>query len=127
MFDSTPLHLASEYGHTEITKLLLDNNASMVLKDRRNKTPLDIAEEKRHKKIIRMIKEKMVESYSSIQEQLLNSRACVICFNPRNGIFVLQPCGHAKTCEDCCKKIVTNSKVCPICRGNATQYQKIFY
>ena len=87
---------------------------------------LNLAEENKHKKIIRMIKEKMVESYSSIEQQLQNSKACVICCNDRNGTFVFQPCRHAKTCEDCCKKILGDSKTCPICRGTVTEYHKIF-
>ena len=73
-----------------------------------------------------MIKEKMVESYSSIEQQLQNSKACVICCNDRYGTFAFQPCRHAKTCEDCCKKILSDSKTCPICRGTVTEYHKIF-
>ena len=51
---------------------------------------------------------------------------CVICFEPRFEMFVLNPCGHAKTCEACCDKIVSGSKTCPICRSRVTQFMKVF-
>ena len=55
-----------------------------------------------------------------------NSNECVICFEPRNGIFALLPCYHANSCEKCSKKLVNDSDRCPICRVNVKQYQKIF-
>ena len=125
----------------------------MTVKNNDGKTALDMAKEKRHKKIYRMIYEKMIdlmsskniakkcstnkcrkkmkdiisdkvdESFSSNQETAKN---CVVCYDQRKGTFALLPCGHAKTCETCCVKIVEETKSCPLCRGNVSKYQKIF-
>ena len=51
---------------------------------------------------------------------------CVICFKPKDGIFALQPCGHARTCEKCSNEIIERSTPCPFCRKEAKNYQKIF-
>ena len=45
---------------------------------------------------------------------------------PKDGIFALQPCGHARTCEKCTKEIIERSAPCPFCRKEAKNYQKIF-
>ena len=143
---NTPLHLACLYGHFEVTKILLQNDVSMTKKNITGKTALDIAKDKNHKKIYRMIYEKMVSTLSTSENQIENveehreikrmifdkleyspeQKNCVVCYDPRNGTFVLQPCGHAKTCETCSLKIVNESKICPMCRGHVTKYQKIF-
>ena len=38
--DSTPLHLAATYGHSEVAKLLLDNGANPLVPDGDKRTPL---------------------------------------------------------------------------------------
>ena len=91
------------------------------MKTDKGQTAFDIAMEKNHKKIIIMIHEGMVEQGSSNQ-----LKDCVICFKPRNGTFTLVSCGHAKTCETCCNKIVSGSKTCPICRSRVTQFMRDF-
>ena len=55
---------------------------------------------------------------------------CVICYSPRHEMFVMNPCGHAKTCEICCLKIMYLPQIgttCPICSENVTSYVKAFY
>ena len=122
-FDDTPLHLACEQGYAEMVRVLLnEKTVSTILKNGKGQTAFEVAMAENHKKIIRMIHEKMVESGS------LNQRNdCVVCFKPRKGIFTFLPCGHAKTCEKCCTRIVEGSKTCPMCRGKVTKYQKIFH
>ena len=95
-----------------------------------------------------MIYEKMVSSLSTSNNQIENveeqreikrlildnleighspeQKNCIVCYDPRNGTFVLQPCGHAKTCETCSLKIVEESKICPMCRSHVSKYQKIY-
>ena len=95
-----------------------------------------------------MVYERMVELHSSKENQTENveenqelkklifdkfesdyspgQKNCAICYDPRNGTFVLQPCGHAKTCETCSDRIVKEYKHCPMCRSIVTKYQKIF-
>ena len=58
---------------------------------------------------------------------------CVICFEPRNGIFAFD-CGHAVTCVKCATKLVRDSKSqrgsqaskCPVCRKQVTKMIKVF-
>ena len=55
---------------------------------------------------------------------------CVICTNMRNDIYVLYPCGHAKTCESCSLKILYMSRTgsnCPVCRQEVKSYVKAFF
>jgi hypothetical protein len=43
VFGKTSLHYAVEYGHEEIIKLLMANNANPLLKDKTDRSPLDMA------------------------------------------------------------------------------------
>eukprot|EP00941_MAST-03F_sp_MAST-3F-sp1_P002866 g2866.t1 len=56
---STPLHLASQWNHLKIVKILLENNASPNAKDRWKRTPLDLARQhgKSHAKISQLLLE----------------------------------------------------------------------
>jgi hypothetical protein len=55
---------------------------------------------------------------------------CSLCFNPKNGIFAFQPCGHANACESCCIKLTFSEDAemskCPICRTTVTHFQRIY-
>ena len=146
--NNTPLHYACENGHLEITKILLKNSICLTQKNKDGKTALQIAKDKNQKKIYRMIYEKMVNTLSTSETQIENveehreikrmifdkfefeyspeQKNCIVCYESRNGTFVLQPCGHAKTCETCSLKIVNESKICPMCRSHVSKYQKIF-
>ena len=55
----------SSTKHFEIVNLLIENKASMSLNDKNEKTPYMVAKENRHKKIARLIYEKMIELTSS--------------------------------------------------------------
>ena len=57
---------------------------------------------------------------------------CVICFEPRNGIFAFD-CGHAVTCIGCATKLVKDAKAshrdlpkCPVCRKQVSKMIKVF-
>jgi ankyrin repeat protein len=42
---ATPLHIACDIGHTDVVKMLLDNQADIhVLPDYKGRSPLDIAQ-----------------------------------------------------------------------------------
>ena len=131
---NTPLHLAINRRSMEMIQLLLDNGADLNLKNMKNQTPLDLQksiccnQEILDKIIQRLIKDK---ENSEIAEEPRGKRFkfedCVICYEPRYDMFVLNPCGHAKTCEACCIKILhlreTNTS-CPVCREKVTSYVK---
>ena len=54
----TPLHLAVENGHYRVVEYLLNCNAKINVVDLFNKTPLNIAIDKKHKEITHFIKKK---------------------------------------------------------------------
>ena len=41
--DATPLHSAAANGHVEIVRVLLANGADKMHRDKRGKTPIDVA------------------------------------------------------------------------------------
>ena len=50
---------------------------------------------------------------------------CVLCFFPKDGLFVLLPCGHDSLCESCTIKISSQLfAICPSCRTPITGYKK---
>ena len=120
----------------EIVKLMIEKGTN--LQEKRNGDPiLKIAKEVSTKEHFEVIVRQLIKtSESKAKKEEPSAKRfklgedCVICYNPRNGIFVMTPCGHAKTCEICCMKIMylpeSNSK-CPVCRINVESYIKAFF
>ena len=79
----SPIHCAAQNGHANVVKLLLEANASIDLLDRRGRSPMTIAKQNGHTKVVKLIRKRMADSLGN-QESL---KFCVICCNPRNGIF----------------------------------------
>jgi ankyrin repeat protein len=52
----TPLHLAVINGDDDIVKILLNSGAKINLKDRQGETPLDLAIERKNRKVILLLK-----------------------------------------------------------------------
>ena len=134
--NSSPLHLAVANGNIEIVKNLIKHKAKLDPKNTKGQTAFDIALEKNHQEIISFVIE--AESDAAERENIgkekknINTNAkCIICFNPRNGIFTFNPCGHSVACEYCCKRIVYgssgDSKKCPYCRKPVSNYLKVFF
>ena len=51
MDEYAPLHVAAENGHGSVVDQLLQARADVNIKDRWGKTPLDLANEKRHTEV----------------------------------------------------------------------------
>ncbi len=51
----TPLHDAAQSGNAELVKLLLEAKANPAAKDFRGNTPLDLAKESNHPRVVRML------------------------------------------------------------------------
>ena len=40
--------------------------------------------------------------------------------------FVILPCGHGGFCEECLKDMKSKNHKCPICRGDITNYLRVY-
>ena len=118
--NNVPLHYAkSKY----VAELLLKNGAKTDIKNNQGQTPSDVAFQNKAQEVVKVI----IQHETRATDRELNN--CIICFNARNGTFAFLPCGHARTCEDCCKNILQPANPnpeCPTCRQQVTIYQKIF-
>ena len=134
----------------EITELLLDKGANFYLKDRNNRTPMYYAIEKGNIEKVKLLVKNgcpFDSEYQTLANRLnqheiatqlpvlfekaikklaVTSSDCVICYCPKNGVFAFLPCGHANSCEDCCKKLTSKNDKCPICRQIVNSYNKIY-
>ena len=125
----TPLHIASYNGQLEIVKLLIQHSAQVDARCKQNQTPFDLADEKEHFEIAKYLLEKKKELQSNNLPNNISAKAlCIICLTPRNGIYVLYPCGHTSLCEPCCYKLKKEKySKCPSCRKPIKDYTKIFF
>jgi ankyrin repeat protein len=53
----TPLHMASQEGHLEVARLLLDRGARVDAWDRDDNTPSSLASQRRHVGISQLLRE----------------------------------------------------------------------
>ena len=126
------VHIASFSGNLRFLKFLIEEcGAQNQIESKNNfgKTPYDLALQKGHLEVAEFLLEKKRDSMDNILQEKIDQKApCVICFSPRNGIFVLWPCGHASLCEPCCFKMKnSNDSLCPSCRSPITDYKKVFF
>ncbi|CEL52223.1 Acyl-CoA-binding domain-containing protein 1 OS=Arabidopsis thaliana GN=ACBP1 PE=1 SV=2 [Rhizoctonia solani AG-1 IB] len=56
-FEYTPLHLATDRGHLEVVRFLLDKGADVTLKDQDGDTSLEIATAAKHQAIVELLQE----------------------------------------------------------------------
>ena len=118
----------------ETIKILLDFGADFKKKNKEGKSALEKSKALPGKVVLNIIVNKMIEQLEQSKVQISKTiyvkiEECVICDNPREEIFSLYPCGHAKTCELCCLRLIAMSgenSICPICRSKITDYIKIF-
>ena len=51
---------------------------------------------------------------------------CAVCLvAPRQG-FALVPCGHARFCESCARRVAELEAGCPVCRVQITMVMRLF-
>ena len=124
---NTPLHYAVKNGHYEIVQYLVEHGAKLDLRNKNNQNPLDVAIKNGY--IAKYLLKKKTELENKIPEENISNKAlCIICFTPRNGIFVLSPCGHTSLCEPCCLNLKNQTDPeCPTCRKPIKDYMKIFF
>ena len=128
-YGCTALHFAAEYSSLEIVKLLVENGANVDVTSVYNETPFDIASRKNRQDIAFYLLQKKREAKNIIpKENFSNKEPCIICMEPRNDLYVLNPCGHISLCEPCSYTLMrqTNPK-CPSCRAPVQDYTKVFF
>ena len=130
----TALHLAlnAAFYNIEIFKILLDYGADFNIKNINGVSVLNMC---KHYQNGKNGMELILSKVSNVNSQDPNKTPiqitledCVICNGHRDEIFTLYPCGHAKTCEMCCVKLIASpdiQSVCPICRTRIDDYKKI--
>ena len=84
-------------------------------------TAQECAKDDCQREMKRMILDKVDDTFVSKE-----GKSCVVCYDERNSTFALQPCGHAKTCQKCSDKIVSQKKKCPLCRESVSKNQRIY-
>ena len=111
---NTPLHIAASKGFLEIVKYLVQQGAHFDIINKQNYTAFDLANQNIYQmlnpanrehyiEVAKYLLELKRESYNKNPPNNLNDKAlCIVCFAPRNGLFVLLPCGHMSLCEPCC-------------------------
>ena len=128
----TAMHWAAYYGHLEVVKLLVKNGAKIDPKDADQRNPpLFFARQSNHQNVVDYLTELMKRKAENEtpEEKYSNKDSCIICFEPRNGLFVLLPCGHTSLCEFCCIEIMHKDYFpkCPSCREAIKSYTKIYF
>ena len=112
----------------DFIRLFIDNKACLTIKDSTSKSVLELCKEKDIGEfVLDYLSKKNVSN--KIKSKMVILEDCIICYNPRQDIFALHPCGHASSCESCCIKLMysksSNSK-CYLCRELITDYKKIY-
>ena len=122
IYKETPLHFTKV---KEMANILLKNGAKTKIKNVKGETPKDTSKKNKAHEVTKLI----VEHENQQRTGQAERNECIICFEPKDGTFAFLPCGHAKTCEKCCKSIMrpaNSNPECPTCRQPITIYQKIF-
>ena len=124
----TPLHLAAVEGEINVAKCLIEHGARIHIRDKDYKTPFDLAKIHGYHELATYLLEIKKEALNQKPSTIIDDKApCIICFEPRNGFYVLYPCGHAALCEPCTYKLVIqNDSKCLNCREIIQITQKCF-
>ena len=129
-YDETPLHVAANQNQLEVVKYLVENGAKIDPKNKHNHTPYYLAVKNDCQNVAEFLTKIKKRKANDEPMEIFNSKdPCVLCFEPRNGLYVLLPCGHTSLCETCCIKITCkeNNSKCPTCRKSINAYNKIFF
>ena len=110
-------------------KILVEKGAPIDVTNNNNETPFYLANKGNHKGIAKYLLEKKRESENQNPKQTFSDKdPCIICFQPRNALYVLNPCGHTSLCEPCSYDLTNQTyPKCPTCRKPVRNYTKVFY
>ena len=115
----------------DYVKLLVEKGARIDILNNNNETPFIIANRENREEICLFLLEKKRETENRNPEErysISNKAPCIICLQPRNGLYVLNPCGHTSLCEMCSYKITKERyPKCPYCRKPVRSYIKLYF
>ena len=109
---------------------MIENGAKIDPKNKDDQTPHFLAAKFDHKEIVDYLSQtKKRKAENEPEENYSSKDPCVICHEPRDGLYVLFPCGHTSLCESCCINLTCKGKnsKCPSCRKPITAYTKMFF
>ena len=126
---ATVLHLAVVSERLDLVKCLIEHGASFDIRDSKGYTAFDMAKLQQNKEIAKILIQRKRDTENKNPPKTISDKAlCIICFEPRNGLHVLLPCGHTSLCELCCFNLKNERySKCPSCRKPVKDYQKIFF
>ena len=110
-------------------KFLVERGARIDILNNNNETPFFLANRNNYKVICEYLLKMKREEENQIPEETFSTKApCIVCLHPRNGLYVLNPCGHTSLCETCSYRITKERHPkCPSCRKPATSYTKLYF
>ena len=113
----------------KIVKLLVENGAQIDVTNNNNDTPFYLANRENHVEMAKYLLEKKREvENQKPPENFCTKDPCIICLEPRNALYVLNPCGHTSLCEICCYNLNREARAkCPTCRKPVKNYIKMFF
>ena len=126
----TALHIASKIGNLQVVKVLVEKGGAKIdARNNKGETAFVLANGNNRTEIAKYLLEKKRDARFQIpQENFSNKDACIICLEPRNALYVLNPCGHTSLCELCCYNLTKESHPkCPTCRKPVQNYIKMFF
>ena len=127
-----PIHCAISSKKAKMVQILCENGADLDSTDSGINVKT-FAKNVGNPEILQIISQQL-DKNTKLKEKYGAKRMkfddCIICCSPRHEIFVMVPCGHAKTCKTCCEKILNTpgkDSKCPVCRVKVTTYMKAFH
>ena len=123
------LHHFCRNGDLEYVQLLVERGARIDSLNDNNETPFFIANRENREEICLYLLEKRREAENRNPEETYSNKApCIICRQPRNALYVLNPCGHTSLCEMCSYEITKQRySKCPYCRKPVSSYTKLYF
>ena len=113
----------------DFIRLFIDSRARLTIKDSTGKSVFELCREKEIGAfVLDYFSQKKISK--EIKSKRFTLKDCIICNNPRQDVFALHPCGHARSCESCCIKLLyskSSNLRCYMCRTVISDYKKIYF
>ncbi|RNA27483.1 E3 ubiquitin- ligase MIB1 [Brachionus plicatilis] len=95
----------------KIALMLIENGASISIKNKKNQTPLDLCNDPEFGKILAIHNSETIKLHSAQQNLKIDFDECPICCDKRQEVL-FKPCNHLNACKECSSRL----KKCLICK-----------